>query len=762
MPYTIDQSQLFLDQFRLLPAELVPRVQRNIALLKQDPRPLGKNRTALRGTKDPKQYRLRVGKYRLIYSFDDDTIWLRNVDTRDDVYVRNTARGYVSVSHDDDIADDDETLEVEVAELEVHQPWNHYRQQLTAWVDAANVTAIASTREAGTHFVKAKESVRAMITPAVPTKLPGAITVDILTRIDIPEAYHQTLVACTTDADLVAAIADHGVDASSVDRVFNLITETIEDPIIPQPFRKLRNVEDLQRFYDGDLLDFQVSLDAAQKPVSRLITSTLGAWLITGAPGTGKSTVLLDAALDEYQKGWSAGQPPSILITTYTNALVTTLQSLVTRMFAGDHSGIQIRTVDSVALEIVEATGKRKVSKRADSVQGLLRPIVEDILDDGVEQQDLFEDAVYHAHLDGEYIKMSPLANMTWSYLFDEIEDVIIGRNVIDREDYLTFPRTGRRVSLSDTQRNRIWDIHMALARELDYRGWTTYPRTRQRAANLLASGEVELLFDAIFVDEAQDVQPNGICMLVEMAKSKGGEVRRLCLSADRNQTIYGSGYSWVSIHPDLKLQGRSRSLTVNHRSTRQIVQAARAYLSGAELDRDKDELEHMHTGPRPFALTNVHPSEEVSWIWDYFATHTGQIGRGYDMCAVLVPDNRRGARIQSEFTAQGIPAAFMRRKDVNLTFPGVKIMTRHAAKGLEFPIVALALATAKPPGGKTSEELLEASQLERRLNHMAMTRSMRSLLVLLPGEDPDEYPWLSQGLWDTVRIEVDPESFEA
>jgi superfamily I DNA/RNA helicase len=80
-----------------------------------------------------------------------------------------------------------------------------------------------------------------------------------------------------------------------------------------------------------------------------------------------------------------------------------------------------------------------------------------------------------------------------------------------------------------------------------------------------------------------------------------------------------------------------------------------------------------------------------------------------------------------------------MSGQDLNLTRPGVKIMTLNSAKGLEFPIVALAgfVSSSYPiiPRDATPEELADALARERRTMFVGMTRAMRALLVILPAE---------------------------
>jgi superfamily I DNA/RNA helicase len=78
-----------------------------------------------------------------------------------------------------------------------------------------------------------------------------------------------------------------------------------------------------------------------------------------------------------------------------------------------------------------------------------------------------------------------------------------------------------------------------------------------------------------------------------------------------------------------------------------------------------------------------------------------------------------------------------MSGKDLDLTRPGVKILTLKSAKGLEFPIVSLAgfFDSYYPviPVAATPEERAEINNRERRTMFVGMTRTMRALLVIVP-----------------------------
>jgi superfamily I DNA/RNA helicase len=95
------------------------------------------------------------------------------------------------------------------------------------------------------------------------------------------------------------------------------------------------------------------------------------------------------------------------------------------------------------------------------------------------------------------------------------------------------------------------------------------------------------------------------------------------------------------------------------------------------------------------------------------------------------------GKRIAGGLTERGLAACFMASRDLDLKSPGVKVLTLRGAKGLEFPIVALAgfVDTRYPPipARQSEEARAEAEDLERRVLYVAMTRAMRALLVVVP-----------------------------
>ena len=101
------------------------------------------------------------------------------------------------------------------------------------------------------------------------------------------------------------------------------------------------------------------------------------------------------------------------------------------------------------------------------------------------------------------------------------------------------------------------------------------------------------------------------------------------------------------------------------------------------------------------------------------------------------MPTESVGGKIASQLSYLGLEAHYMSSKELDLNRQGVKVITLKAAKGLEFPIVAIAgfLEATYPKihQGTSDDELSEILARERRTLFVGMTRAMRALLIIVP-----------------------------
>jgi superfamily I DNA/RNA helicase len=111
----------------------------------------------------------------------------------------------------------------------------------------------------------------------------------------------------------------------------------------------------------------------------------------------------------------------------------------------------------------------------------------------------------------------------------------------------------------------------------------------------------------------------------------------RFFITADANQSIYGSGFNWSDVHESLKFQGRTSVLRANYRSTRQISEAAQSYLSASVLDTEPFERIYVNDGSRPLLRSVRNEQEEVVLIASFLREATRTLRLKLGTCAILV-----------------------------------------------------------------------------------------------------------------------------
>ncbi len=279
-------------------------------------------------------------------------------------------------------------------------------------------------------------------------------------------------------------------------------------------------------------------------------------------------------------------ESPKVLFTTYTRALTRVSEQLLrTLVGAEDMKCIDVKTADAVLRQIAVDGGAPANLADSKDLKGMLAKAIES------------------ATFTGNSLKVASqketVAKLSKDFLLEEIFSVIEGRGLSTLEQYLEAARPGRKRALTKVQREAVWRVRDALVASLAASGATTLDGWRRRAEERVKAGEVSGRYDAVLIDEAQDLAPTAIAALVGLCRGPGG----VFLAADANQSIYGAGFRWSDVHDWLKFQGRTGVLRSNFRSTREIGEAANAYLSrGAAtvLENEPVEAQYVHSGPVP------------------------------------------------------------------------------------------------------------------------------------------------------------------
>ncbi len=672
-----------------VPKNDLPRVLRGLDALCEDPTPNGSQKRKLKHAKG--LFRCKVHGFRVMYVFDDTHVSVLDIRPREDDHA--TYSGLPAPEHQGAGPDADlpEAPDAKAKPASVPPPFLE---------------------------VPASES----------TALPRPITEELLAALRVPEAFWAALTACDSEEALLDCDAVPEQHRLAV--VDGLVGRPVEE-LLAQPDLLVPAADDLLRYREGELLGFLLRLDPEQEKFVHWAADAKGPTLLKGGPGTGKSTVALHRVKVFVQKLRAAGVPkPRILFTTYTRALTRVSEQLLEQLLGEDAKLVEVSTADSVAAGIV---------RRADGNQTVAT---------FKEQCGLFEQAMRDAKFEGNALQVAAqrktLERTGTDYLMEEVLGVIEARALADFDAYLETSRAGRRLPLAKTQRKAVWAVREAFVRLVDASGKTTWERLRARAAELTqaAEGDSKAVtpYDAVVVDEAQDLQPSALRMLVGLAKDPS----RLFLTADANQSIYGAGFRWADVHEDLRFVGRTGVLRANHRSTRENAEAGESYLDGGSAALDREDGQggkagtYLHRGPVP-VVRSVVQRDEVALVARFVRGATRALRLGTGSAAVLCPTRKQVQRITEGLEGAGIAALAVDADDLDLSSAGVKVMTLKSAKGLEFPVVVIAgLGDENFPALWTrvdADQRQELVERERRTMYVAMTRAMRALMVVLPKE---------------------------
>lgn len=651
----------FLRELHALPTHMGDQVWEKINFLAQNPIPDGHLKKKLNKWDDV--YRLRIGDFRLFYSFGANWIRLLSIRSRKNAYQKD-----INYESPTDLGND---VDIELFDDERVAAGVEY-----SWSESKNVD---------------------------PKYLPEIISVSWLTQLKIPVDYHTYLCSCKTEDDLLMSNIPEKYIELVVD---NLFPRPVAE-ILQQPDLIVFDSSDLIRYKEGDLLGFLLRLDSDQE---RLVDWALeGPALIKGGPGTGKSTIALyrvRSLLDYFIK--QGKSDIKILFSTYTDALTRFSHQLLEQLLQDRVHFVKVETADALAIEIVESY--EKIGQIADRNQ--LKVLLEESI--------------------SSTGKNKILEKYRTDYILDEFEWVIEGRDLKELGQYLEVNRNGRGIALNRQARELIWECYQSFCRTLDTNKISSFSQIRCKAYGLVKSGVYSERFNAVVIDEAQDLTPISLALLSELAENNKG----IYLTADASQSIYYRGFSWSEIHERLQFKGRAVNLRRNYRTTREITEAGIHFLKSTGCgDLESLSSRSVQNGPQPLLFGYESKEEQVGFIVRFVKQMSRHLRLKASTAAILVPSSSVGIDLAEKLTNAGLPSKYMRGSQLDLQSEEVKVLTLSSSKGLEFPMVCIANLDEKSfpsfPENLDDEELKEELKAARRTLYVGITRAMRGLMVL-------------------------------
>ena len=427
---------------------------------------------------------------------------------------------------------------------------------------------------------------------------------------------------------------------------------------------------------------------------------------VTGGPGTGKTVTVLHRA------AFLAARAEHVLVTTFAGNLADVLDAQLDLLIRDSQvrRKIEVLNVDRLAYRILK--------------QARGTPVIAD-------------ERVLRTRW-AQAAAQAGLA-LTPAFLKNEWEQVILAQDLRTEQAYLTCARTGRGRPLTKAQRRQVWQAAQQVTAELAAAGESTHLQLADEAAYLLRQPGAPR-YRHILVDEAQDLHPSQ-WRLLRAAVAPGPD--DLFIAADPHQRVYDNRVSLASLR--ISVRGRSRRLSLNYRTTQEILAWAVPLLGTAPvtgLDGQVDSLLGYRSpvhGPRPQRRMTATRAEEFKFLTERVRSW---LSAGLEPHAIGVA--ARSASLVRE-AREALKAAGITTVSLNGRggTQAVRAGTMHAMKGLEFQAVAVIgveQGLVPEPAAVTPETEDAAShaqdlQRERCVLFVACTRARDHLYVSGTGQ---------------------------
>ena len=536
---------------------------------------------------------------------------------------------------------------------------------------------------------------------------------DYLVSLGVPENWLPTLRKIKVPGVLLDVVLDLPEDVG--DRLLNLsegelVTPPttllpeqplIEDRDIKRRFFVLDSSDDLRRMLEAPLDTWIAFLHPSQQQLATGDFS--GPVKVTGGAGTGKTVVAMHRAR------YLARQGKKVLLTTYVKTLCENIKRNLDLLCTPEEKAlITVSTVHAQALKLATSKGKR------------LEPV----------QKSYLRSLVETAHF--------PSCPLDPTMLLTEWESVIQDQGITRWEQYKKASRAGRGFSLSAKGREQIWPIFERMLKTLEAEGKAEWSSICLQAREFVTSGVVESPFDAVVVDETQDLRPQEIRLLAALA-GKGRNA--LMLVGDGGQRIYGSKFSLKGL--GVNVQGRSHILRINYRTTEQIRRFADRLIgdSGDDLDGGLEKRKgtvSLLKGPHPV----LHAAKTQAQQWKYVSREIKRMkkeGLSLNEMAIFSRTNADLQTIQEALTRNKVKSQIIQKEGVE--GDGVRLGTLHRAKGLEFKAVFVVNVSDEQVPQRSLLQNVQDQQLradllerERQLLYVGLTRARDEAILTWAG----------------------------
>ncbi|HSW64031.1 MAG TPA: UvrD-helicase domain-containing protein [Dissulfurispiraceae bacterium] len=540
------------------------------------------------------------------------------------------------------------------------------------------------------------------------------LAADALLSYGVPEEWLEDVRAA--DEDSLLSLADH-LPGEAAEALLEIATggrplgvalpkgavNPFNHPDALRRFRVMTNIEELERALEYPWEKWTIFLHPAQRQFVERDCS--GPARVSGSAGTGKTIVALHRAVFLVRSNPDA----RVLLTTFSDTLASALRTKLRRLIGNEpHLGerLEVHALHAIGQRLYELSfGRPRIVSR-ETIRQFLH-----------EAAGKVEGQKFSSH-----------------FLLTEWEYIVDAWQLESWEDYRDVRRLGRKTRLPEQQRKLLWTIFNAVKAQLTAEGLITQSGIFSRLTAQMAERR-KPPFDFTVIDEAQDVS---IAQLRFLAALGGRRPNSLFFAGDLGQRIFQQPFSWKA--QGVEIQGRSRTLHINYRTSHQIRMRADRLL-GAEVSdvdgniEDRRGTVSVFNGPAPVIEVLSDQKAEIEKVSSWLTARTAEGLMPHEI-AVFVRSSAELARARAAAEISGMPCKVLDEK-VEVSHGYASISTMHLAKGLEFRAVAvMACDDETIPLQLRIESVADESDLkevydtERHLLYVACTRARDYLLV--------------------------------
>ncbi|MDR2451819.1 MAG: UvrD-helicase domain-containing protein [Candidatus Accumulibacter sp.] len=480
-------------------------------------------------------------------------------------------------------------------------------------------------------------------------------------------------------------------------------------PDAQRRFRMLTDADELRAALDYPWEKWILFLHPAQRQAVERDYN--GPVRISGSAGTGKTIV----ALHRVNQLLRQKEDALVLLTTFSEPLAKTLKNKLYCLLRDDRprlaDRVMVSTLDAVALRLYQYRFKEQpVLLDEESLREVMR----------------------------EASSAIPEHKFQLSFLLSEWRELVDAWQLDHWEAYRDVKRLGRKTRLSEAQRQTIWRIFEHVNARIETLGVMSMAGILTRLSRHFPVQD-KMPYDYIVVDEAQDLSIAQMRFLAALGHHRNDA---LFFTGDIGQRIFQPAFSWKALGVDIR--GRSRTLTVNYRTSHQIRALADRLLNPEISDADgnierRSGTVSLFNGVEPLIRMEKTPKAEIAAAADWLKAQIAAGIRPREI-GVFVRSEQEIERAKQALEAAGIPCVVLDER-ILLQDNAASVSSMHLAKGLEFRAVAVMACDEDvlPSSGRLASaadesDLHEVQETERHLFYVACTRARDALFISSAG----------------------------